>query len=298
MKLLIAPTEDYIRGEQSRLDSDASAGSGVALTLENNDGFSADLFIRVGYEGQETTELCEIDSISGNQGVTVATLKYDHPAGTPVQLFRFNKRKFYGSDALDGTYTELTDDGSPKDIQVDDPRGSVLEYTGNDYSYFKAIYYNSVTGQTTLLSEAEAAQVDESSRYVSLWDIRVTAGFAENSNITDSYIEKHRTAAEAEVRTVLAKKYSLPLSYIPDYVRDITELLAAGKMLYKQYPDSDAGEKMLGEARSMLKKIRTGDVELYDLDGVELTQVARASEAPKYGRTDDDTRVFTKDMRF
>ena len=133
MRQLTAPTEDFIKLERSRLKTGAAQGSNVTLVLENNDGLASGDFIVIGYEG---SELCEIQQI--NQAVTpgtdvrVATLKFTHEANEPITKYAYNKRKFYGSLTEGGSYVELTADGSPVSIQVDDPMGTHLEYTGSE----------------------------------------------------------------------------------------------------------------------------------------------------------------------
>src|SRR5690606_9306424 len=102
-------------------------------------------------------------AVSPGANVQVATLKFAHKAGEPVVVYRYNKRKFYGSLTKTGTFTELTDDGSPVDMQVDDPQGTRIEYTGLEgYLYFKATYYNSETADETDVADADPVLADES----------------------------------------------------------------------------------------------------------------------------------------
>src|ERR1043166_5242194 len=129
MKVLLAPNEsDVLVQERAELNADASAGSSVALTVLNNDSIIANDYVVIGREGSETAELQQVSSVTGNTTITVGTLKFAHKANEPVTKYRFNKRKFYGATSKTGSYTELTSDGSPKTIQVDDPQGTILEY--------------------------------------------------------------------------------------------------------------------------------------------------------------------------
>jgi hypothetical protein len=122
VKTFIATTVDFIKVERTRLAADATAGSDVTLTLESTDGLSNVDYIFIGHEGGELAELEQINqAVSGSTSVRVATLKFNHQKGEPVTRYRYNKRKFYGATTAGGSYTELTDDGSPKDIQVDEP---------------------------------------------------------------------------------------------------------------------------------------------------------------------------------
>src|SRR5215213_4241914 len=182
MRDFIAPTEPWIKTEIGTLNADATAGSNVTLTLINNDGLADDDFIAIGHEGSELCELAQINNaVTAGTSVRVATLKFNHKAGEPITRYGYNQRKFYGATSEDGNYTELTSDGSPVDIQVDDPQGTLFEYTSSTYSYFKATYYNSTAAEETDIDDAAAVAGDQSGRYATLWDIRKHAGLAGNT---------------------------------------------------------------------------------------------------------------------
>ena len=283
MKTLIAPTEDFIKLERTVLASDASAGSNVSLTLESNNGLANNDFIVIGYEGSELAELEQINAaISGNTSVQVATLKFNHKKGEPVTLYRFNKRKFYGATSATGSYTELTAEGSPKDIQVDDPQGTMLEYTGSTYTYFKSTYYNSYTTDETAIADATATEADESKRYASLYAIRKHAGLAGNPFYSDLRIETKRKQAENEINSAIYSKYVLPLTEVPALISQICELLAAGYIDFEEFGGDGEGVKWLGEARSLLKGITDGKRRLIGADGVELTTNTKAGVLSGY----------------
>src|SRR5690349_10748066 len=103
-KVLRAPTQDFIKRERTKIAANATAGSNVALSVENNDGFSAHDFLVIGYEGSEGAELQQVSSVSGNGTITVGTLKFDHKEGEPITRYRFDQRKFYGATEKDGSY--------------------------------------------------------------------------------------------------------------------------------------------------------------------------------------------------
>lgn len=271
MRTLLAPTEDFIKLETSRLAADATAGSNVTLSLENNDGIVEDDFIVIGYEGNELAELEQVNqAISGNTAVRVATLKFNHVKGEPVTKYRYNKRKFYGATSATGSYTELSADGSPKDIQVDDPQGTLLEYSGSTYTYFKSTYYNSETLTETSQEDSEAVLADESTRYASLYAIRKHAGLAGNPRYSEGRLEVKRKQAENEINSVLAAKYILPLDEVPPLIGQICELLAAGYIDFEEFGKEGEGVKWLGEARALLKSIAKGTQILIGADGIEL----------------------------
>jgi len=270
-KIFYAPTEDFIKLEVGQLNADASAGSSVTLTLINNDGFSNNDFVVVGFEGNELAELCQVNqSVSAGTTIRVATLKFNHKKGEPVTCYRYNQRKFYGATSESGSYTELTSEGSPKTIQVDDPMGTFIEYTGSTYTYFKSTYYNSTTTDETSQSDALATLGDESLRYTTIYDIRKAAGLAGNPLYSDARIETKRKQAENEINSVLYARYVLPLTEIPALIGQICELLAAGYIDFEEFGKEGEGVKWLGEARALLKALANGTQRLIGADGTEL----------------------------
>lgn len=300
MKTLIAPTEDFIKVERTELNADVSAGSNVTLTLLNNDGLSENDFIVIGQEGSEKAEIQRINAtVSGSTDVRVATLNFAHKAGTPITKYRYNQRKFYGATSETGTYTELTDDGSPITIQVDDPQGTTLEYTGDEgYTYFKSTYYNSQSLEETDTSDSEAVEADETKRYTSLYAIRVQAGLTENPFINDSRIERKRKQAENEINSVLITRYTLPLSEVPGLIQHICELLAAGYIDFEEYGPEGDGVKWLGEARALLKSIQNGKQRLIGSDGTELATSSSTNILLGYPDNDGTTDTTTEERSF
>ena len=296
---LYAPTEDFIKVERGVLGADVTAGSSVSVDVTNNDGLSDNDFIVIGHEGNE---LCEIQQIGGvvsaGADVTIDTVKFNHQKGEPWVKYRYDKRKFYGSTTEGGTYTELTADGSPVLIQVDDPQGSRIEYTGGEgYTYFKSTYYNSTDTTESSVSDADAVEADESKRYSSLYAIRKHAGLVGNSLYPEQRFELKRQQAESEINSYIAKKYVLPLSEVPGMIKYICELLGAGYIDYEEFGKEGEGVKWLGEARGMLKKIADGKMTLIGADGTEVTRVTKVGRLDGYpdGTIDDgavDARKF------
>lgn len=299
MRKLIAPTEDFIKGDSTTLAADVSKGTNVSFLVENNNGIADNYFVVVGKEGSEKAELQQINAVVvAGQTIQVATLLFDHKAGEPVRVFQYNARKFYGSLTKTGSYTELTADGSPVTIQVDDPQGTLLEYTGvQGYEYFKATYYNTETAAETSADDAEPALADESVRYASLYGIRKMAGFTENPYITDGRIEAKRTQAENEINSILIQRYALPLAEIPAIITYVCELLGAGYMHYEEFGNDTDGVKKLGEARAILKGFQDGTRRLIGADMIELDGGGSTNEIRGYP-TSNSGRKFTMDQRF
>ena len=298
MRTLLAPTEDFIKVERTYLDADASAGSNVTLTLKNNSGLANTDFIVIGQEGGELAELEQINAaVSGNTDVRVATLKFAHKKGEPVTKYRYNQRKFYGATTKTGSYTELTGEGSPKDIQVDDPQGTLLEYSGSTYTFFKATYYNSQTTDETDDDDAEAVEADESKRYTSLYLIRKHAGMVDNPYVNEAYVETKRQQAEGEINSAIFARYVLPLSEIPALIQNICTLLAAGYIDYEEFGKDGEGVKWLGEARALLKAIANGKQRLLASDYTELTRHTKVGVLQGYP-DDSITTGSTDDRKF
>lgn len=300
MRLLQASTEDFIKLERTTLTADAAAGSNATLTLANSNGLSDTDFIVIGHEGSELAELEQINqAVSGATAIRVATLKFNHQADEPVTLYRYNKRKFYGCATATGSYVELTSEGSPKDIQVDDPQGTLLEYTGSTYLYFKATYYNSQTAEETDIDDASATDGDESKRYASLWAIRKHAGLAGNPLYSDVRLETKRKQAENEINSAIFSKYTLPLAEVPPLISQICELIAAGYIDYEEFGKDGEGVKWLGEGRALLKSIQKGTQVLIGADGTELARQTTTGVLDGYPNDEDtDAAQFSMSDRF
>lgn len=308
MKALFANTESFIKRDRTRISTDVAAGSTVVITVANANLYAINDYIVVGYEGSEQAELCLITAVSGDT-LTVATLVRAHLADEPIVKYRYNKRKFYGCVTATGTFVELTANGSPVTIQVTDPQGAVLEYTGVEgYLYFKSTYYNSTTTEESAVADAEAVLANESLRYCSIYAIKHQAGLNNNPYIVDGNIETYRKRAENEVNSYVISRYQLPLtnsdgdSEVPWMIENITTLLAAGYMDWQEFGADGEGKKWLGEARSLLKKIQAGEQSLIGLDGVQMTEVATLSGVQSYpssvDNTDGPTQQFTMRQNF
>ena len=282
MKVLISPTDEYIRLAKTQLSADVAAGSSVALSVYGNEGMAQNNYVVVGIEGTDTCEICQINaSVTAGTTIQVATLIFAHKQDEPVRIFRYNQRKFYGATTSTGSYTNLTSSGSPKTIQVNEPQGTMLEYTGNEgYTYFKSTYWNSTTSEETDINDSVAVLANESLRYCSLEVIRRQAGMMDNPFMTDGMLETYRTRAENEVNSSLISKYSLPLTRASDNIQEVpailenaTMLLAAGYMDYREYGKDGEGVKWLGEARGILKSIQEGRQHLIGTDMLEMNVV-------------------------
>lgn len=311
MRSLIAPTEDFIKLAKTQLSADVGAGSTVTLNVTGNEGFANNSYVAVGIEGTENCEIQKINAVvTPGTTIQVATLNYAHKQDEPVRVFRYNQRKFYGATTATGSFAELTTSGSPKNIQVTDPQGTLLEYTGVEgYTYFKSTYFNSTTSDETDIADADAVLADDSVRYCSLYAIRQQAGFTDNPFITDGILETYRKRAENEVNSYLYQRYVLPLTNattllpeIPFIIENATQLLAAGYMDYREYGKDGEGVKWLGEARGILKAVQNGTQRLIDSGYNEFEQKTLTQGIQSFPNssdpTDDSAPKFTMNQQF
>lgn len=307
MKVLLAPTEDFIKRERTKLSADAAAGSGVTLNVLNSDGYAVNDYIVVGFEGSEQAEIAILTAVTGE--TLTATLKLSHKQDEPIVKYRYNKRKFYGSLSAGGSYAELTSSGSPALIGVDDPQGTILEYTGGEgYLFFKSTYFNSTTSEESNIADANEVNADETLRYCSLYAIRKQAGLTNNPYITDGIVETYRKRAENEVKSYLLSRYTLPLQsvsgvlIVPAVIENVTTLLAAGYMDYQEFGKDGEGVKWLGEARGILNAIKKGNQRLLDANDQELAYLATSNQMQGYPDQVDDTngpaQYFKMGQRF
>ena len=297
IKIFIAPTENFVMEEKSKINTDVSTGDSVTLVLESNQGFAENDYVIVKTPGSEQSHICKINAaVAGNTDIQVDTLKHALKVGDIVQKILYNQRKFYGCATEDGIFVEIVSDGSPKDIEVDNPNGTILEYTGSTYLYFKATYYNSTTTDETEIADAIASLGGESDRYCSIYAIKRQAGLVENQYVSDADIERKRSAAENEIDSAIGHLYSLPLTEIPALIENTTLLLAAGYLDYQEFGSESGGVKWLGEARGILKNITSGKRRLLGSDKIELTRLA-ASRLKGYPDSscedEDDDRIFS-----
>jgi len=292
MKSFLIPTGDFIKTEKTEVATATAAGTAVGIVVKNNQGFEVDDYIIVKREGTEEAHICKITSVSGNNTIIVETLKHNLVAGDPVVKVLFNQRRIWGCATSGGTFSELTD--SPTDIEVDRPDGTLFEYTGSTYLYFKATYYNSTTLETTSLDDADEISTLETAHYCSVFDIRQESGFQDNDYVDSGRIDGLRIQAESEVKASVGSIYALPLSASCEVIKMITKLLASGWLMLQEYGEEASGTSKDGsskviEARSMLKAIRERRLVLRDSSDTELTKIS-IPEGQIKGWPDDTTK--------
>jgi len=267
---------DLRKYETTEITADVSAGSSVDLTVKYNQGFSVDDLILVGKVAYEKTEECKITAITGNTTITVATLKLNHTEGTEIRIIPYDKVKLFSCATETGTYVAV---GDWVDIDYDNMMTYIDHSAGTADTWYKARFRNDTSAVESTLSDA--FQVTDAGYYCTISEIMVEAGMSDNRYIDSEFTNRCRRRAQLEVDGSLYGQYSLPLSAIPDIIKEITRMLAAGWLLYKEYGSEADGTSKDGiskvkEARSMLKEIRSGSMVLLDADKVEMATTGKA----------------------
>jgi len=291
MKPLIVPLEPFIKSSKTFLSA-AVAASATPISVDSIHTFSINDYVIIGTEGKENAEIKKITSTPTGTTIEVEALAFAHKIDEPVVKIAFNQRKLYGCLTKDGTFVFI----ETKNISVDNPQGTYFSYNG-EYEWFKATYYNEVTAIETDIADAIAGQAGEVQHFCSIYDIREEAGFIDNPYISDGRIHLLRTQVESEVKGSIASRYTLPLSEIPEIVKNATIMIAAGRLLYREYGSdteglSKDGIEKIKEGRGILKAIREGELILLSSDDEELDLV---NETEAMGWPDSTTKDLSKE---
>jgi len=280
MQILNAITENFVTGEKTFLSADEAVDETV-LSVDNSQGFVKNDYIVVGEIGNEQAELRQIESIgSDNDAITISVaLDFAHNEDETITKLRFNQRKFYRSTTKTGTFSHLSSEGSPVNIEVNNPTGTEFEdSTGTSTSWYKSTYYNSTTSIETSISDAIPGKASNADHYTTIYRIKDEAGFGDNPYISDETVGDYRLEAENEINSMISTVYSVPLSSTPRLITHITTLLAGGLLLSKEYgleadvEVSKTGQRKIDRANSLLAKIQDGSLTLQDSDGNKISK--------------------------
>ena len=264
---------DIVTNERSEIRTDINSGETV-IPVKNNQGFSTSNYLCLGRVGEETTELLKISAVNENdKTITVeSATRFDHYKDDPVIQFIYNKRKFYRYNSETKTWEHLSSEGSPKDIEVDNPQGTFFEDSdGTESDIYKSTYVNVFRSMETSLEDAKAITGGGASTdLISLYRIRRAAGFSDNYSIDDAYLDQYRQEAQGEVWAALRKRYTFPLTKSSSFLRNIVRDLAVGSLWLDQYSGNaskiDLAWKKINSAGEKLKKLADGIYILYDED--------------------------------
>ena len=266
---------DLTKQETTKLIADATAGSDVALAVKNNQGYAVDELIIIKRAGREKCEKEKITVITGNTGITVATLKLNHLEDEEIRKVPYDQIKLYSCATEDGTYVEVA---AWSDINFDDLVTYIDHAAGTDDTWYKSNFKHSVSARESGLSDS--FQITADTHYCSINDILEEAGMKDNKYIEPARVYHLRASAEAEVKASISVIYALPLDKTCELTKIITKLLSAGWLMWQEYGEEASGTDKDGiakikEARSMLKGIRNHTLILLDADDTEPSKITK-----------------------
>lgn len=268
--------------ERSTLSVGAAAGDSE-LTFESTQGFNAGDVIYVGQLSREGCEKAVIESVDDPTIVTLSDpLTLPHARFETVSSVVGNKIRIYraanvdGSVPASGDFTVLVD----REIDPDQQTTYYTDPSGDSNSWYRDTYYNPVTEDETSLDDSVAVRGDDFGHYASLSEIRKEAGFDNALNLNDNVIDQQRRAAESEINTALASRYTTPFTPVPEIIHTLTIQLAAGLLLQNAYRGTDRGKDKLKAARDLIQALQVGDQTITDENGSAITSGEGISSWP------------------
>ena len=310
MQFIAVLEPDIAVTERSEIRTDILAGV-TTIPVKNAGKFETNKYLCLGQFGNETSELRRIVGV--DETVRTLTIEgattYAHYLNDAVFQFLYNKRKFYRYNASTHIYEHMSSEGSPKEIEVDNPQGTFFEDSeGTTLDKYKATYLNTTElVETAILDAKEIYGGGLSTDLISLYRIRYSAGFKENYSIEDSYLDQYRQDAQGEIWAALRVRYSFPLTKNSSFLRNIVKDLSVGFIWLDQYAGNavkvKSAEDRITSARERLKGLVDGTYTLYDEDtATDQTETGKGgglSFFPDQNTDDtDDERVFKLSDQF
>ena len=261
---------DLTKQETTQLTADATAGSSVVLSVKNNQGFAENELIIIKRAGREKCEKEKITAVTGNDKITVETLRLNHIEDEAIRKVPYDQVVLYY--LVGEIYTAI---GTWTDINYDDLVTYIDHEAGTSETWYKAEFRHSVSGRES--GQSDAFEITSDVHYCTINDILEEAGFLSNKYIEPDRIYRTRASAEAEVKGSISSVYTLPLDKTCELTKIITKLLAAGWLMWQEYGEEASGTDKDGiakvkEARSMLKAIRSKSLPLLDASDTEPTK--------------------------
>lgn len=282
--------------ERSVLSVGAAAGDSN-LTLASTEGFANGDIIYVGQLTREGCEKAVIQSVTDEATVSlVSPLGLAHGRFEAVSSVVGSKIRIYRAANVDGTvpadnaFTVL----ATREIDPDQQSTYYTDSTGDSNYWYRYTYYNDTNSAETDLDDSDARRGDDFGHYASLTEIRKEAGFDNALNLSDTVIDQQRRAAESEINTALASKYTTPFSPVPEIIHTLTIQLAAGLLLQNAYRGTDRGKDKLKAARDLIMALQNGDQTITDENGTAITSGEGISSWPG----EDQPRAFFMGDKF
>lgn len=265
--------------EVTQLDADVAAAA-TSLTVRNSGQFVNTDYINVGSIGVDVADLVTANGAPPDAThITVTALRLKHNRFDPVTSLFGNQIRIYrapnvdGTQPLDAAFTLLT----TLTIDFDQQSSSYTDASGGSGYWYKFTYYNQTSTAETDIADSAAARGGSINHYVSVDDIRHSAGFDNNQNITDATIDLKRQMAEDEINTALSGHYTVPfVTPVPKLITNIAMTLASGFLMLDDYGVFSAGTNKDGtarvtDARAQLKRIQLKELLLVDITGKDIS---------------------------
>lgn len=287
--------------ERSVLDADAAAAA-TALVVQTNQNIVADDYLLVGTQGSESSEIVRVQSTSGARSVTLVApgLTIPHARFATITILNANQVRLYRAANVDGTTPADASFAvlATKNIDPDQLNTDFSDAGGGSGYWYKFTYRHEVSTAETSLAAANAARGAGYGGYCSVFDIRGEAGLVNNTYIKDGTFDDARREAQAEIDGALYGIYVVPFTPpINSLIAKITKLIAAGLVLTSDFGPMNTGtnkngKAKLDEGRALLERIKSGELKLTDVQGVDTSSsTARASVWPNNSTATADADV-------
>lgn len=300
-EIIVVPNfQEFNILEVTELTADVAEGA-TSLPVKNEDNFDTDHVVLIGDPGTETAEI-KTPSLVADEAITVPALDHPHVKGEKVYKLRANKIRVYKATNVDGSIPSDPDDYSlvtTVTIPADDLETEAEDSDGGSGYWYIFTYYNDIptTPVETDKIVSDAFRGGGYGRYTTEEEVRREAGFSFSEHLEAELVMSKILLAEGIVKGKISKRYTLPLAYIPELIREVTTLLAAGYLLKTSYGNQELGtnnegKQKIDEAMKILNDIVAGKVDLLGLD-----EIGIAEEETDISGFPDDTTADTDDKR-
>lgn len=259
--------------EGGQLDADAAA-SATSLTVVNSQDYANSDYMMVGRLGSENAELVTISGTPPTATtINTSALKFKHLRFEPLQSLFGNQIVIYRAANVNGTQPALASFaalGSPIAIDTDQLTTTYIDAAGGSGYWYAFTYKNATTSAETNLSDSPILRGGDYGNYTTLEAIRRTAGFQNNRNIDDPYVDTFRQAAQATIDNALVGRYVVPFTApINPQIAEMAKLIAGYRLRLDQFPGDQDAKDGLKDVSAELQLLKEGNADLVGEDGTE-----------------------------
>jgi hypothetical protein len=266
--------------ESSQLSDDVAAAA-VSAPLRNVQNLAINDYIVLGQLADEQAEKIVLTAVTvSSQTIGFAAIKFAHDKLEEVTKLFGNKIRVYRAADVDGNTPGDDDFILIQNVDIDVTK-SYTPWNDSDGGvgyWYKVTYYNSQNGGETDIAESPAVRGGNFGHYATVEQIRLAAGFKDNTDVIDETIAEARDEAEGVVKGYLISAgYYLPL--LPPYPASVVRLvkqLGAAFLLQDEYGDAVQGSDRDGYAKeksvvAKMEAIQAGKQKLLDVNKETIT---------------------------